>query len=143
MSTEEVPTRFDGPVVIAISESDPGDMGELRTFTSDGVTYLTVPPTKAWCWAEDLAEMKATFDLRWKADMRAIKMWQAAHPERWAGPGTGLIWPDHADMVVWALGEIERLTTALAYHHDGKQGLACTVCEPPPLRRAPALGIKR
>jgi hypothetical protein len=107
MSTEEVATRFDGPVVIAISETDPGDMGEPRSFTSDGVTYLTVPPSKAWGWAEDLAEMKVTFDLRWKADMRAIKMWQAAHP------GHELVWPDHADMVVWALGEIQRLRESL------------------------------
>ena len=43
-------------------------------------------------------ELQATFDLRWKADMRAIKMWQAAHP------GNDQVWPDHADLVVW-LGE--------------------------------------
>lgn len=48
-----------------------------------------------------VAELQATFDLRWKADMRAIKMWQAAHP------GTGLIWPDHADLVVWLLEQLE------------------------------------
>ena len=53
-----------------------------------------------------LSDLRATFDLRWKADMRAIKRWQAAHP------GNDLVWPDHADMVVWLLGEVERLQQA-------------------------------
>ena len=47
------------------------------------------------------AEMTATFGLRWKADMRAIKRWQAAGPDR------ELTWPDHADMVVWLLDQLE------------------------------------
>ena len=41
--------------------------------------------------------LQLTFDLRWKADRRAIKRWQAAHP------GNDLTWPDHADMVVWLM----------------------------------------
>jgi hypothetical protein len=41
--------------------------------------------------------LQLTFDLRWKADQRAIKRWQAAHP------GNDLTWPDHADMVVWLM----------------------------------------
>ena len=59
---------------------------------------------------EHLAELEATFDLRWRADMRAIKTWQAAHP------GKDLTWPDHADLVVWLVGENERLrkTTEVA-----------------------------
>jgi hypothetical protein len=56
-----------------------------------------------------IVERDASFDLRWKADMRAIKMWQEAHPER------GEIWPDHADMVVWLL---EALTEARALLDD-------------------------
>lgn len=48
-------------------------------------------------------ELQATFDLRWAADMRAIKRWQEAHP------GNELTWPDHADLVVWLLEELERL----------------------------------
>ena len=47
-----------------------------------------------------LAEMQATFDLRWKADMRAIKRWQKEHP------GNDLVWPDHADMVVWLMEKL-------------------------------------
>lgn len=48
-------------------------------------------------------DLQANFDLRWKADMRAIKMWQEAHP------GNDLVWPDHADLCVWLLEERERL----------------------------------
>jgi hypothetical protein len=43
------------------------------------------------------AELQRTFDLRWDADMRAIKRWQAANP------GNDLVWPDRADLVVWLL----------------------------------------
>lgn len=50
-----------------------------------------------------LAEMQATFDLRWAADMRAIRRWQEAHP------GNELVWPDHADMVVRLLEELDRM----------------------------------
>ena len=46
-------------------------------------------------------ELQAGFDLRWAADMRAIKRWQAAHP------GKDLVWPDHADLVVWLLEQLE------------------------------------
>jgi hypothetical protein len=55
-------------------------------------------------------QLRFTFDLRWKADMRAIKRWRAAHP------GNELVMPDHADLVVWLMeqhdaadGTIERL----------------------------------
>ncbi len=59
----------------------------------------------------EAAEHRASFDLRWKADMRAIKRWQAAHSDR---PNVELTWPDHADMVVWLLGEVERLKDAVS-----------------------------
>lgn len=66
----------------------------------------------------DLAEMRATFDLRWKADMRAIKRWQDAHP------GKELVWPDHADLVVWLLrlydkAESHLETGCITGHTDG------------------------
>ncbi len=40
-------------------------------------------------------DFQASFDLRWKADMRAIKRWQEKHPKR------DKVWPAHADLVVW------------------------------------------
>ena len=49
----------------------------------------------------EIAEHDASLDLRWKADMRAIKRWQEAHP------GKELIWPDHADLCVWLLEQWE------------------------------------
>jgi hypothetical protein len=50
-----------------------------------------------------LEEYDFTFRLRWEADRRAILRWQEAHP------GNDLKWPNHADLCVWLLGEIDRL----------------------------------
>jgi hypothetical protein len=52
-------------------------------------------------------ELQDSFDLRWKADMRAIKKWQAANQ------GNDLSWPDHADLVVWLMAGRDRLRAAL------------------------------
>lgn len=52
--------------------------------------------------AEHLEETENSFNLRWDADMRAIKRWREAHP------GKELVLPDHADLVVWLLGELEK-----------------------------------
>jgi len=41
----------------------------------------------------ELEELRATFELRYKADMRAIEQWRQAHP------GKELTMPDHADLV--------------------------------------------
>jgi hypothetical protein len=51
---------------------------------------------------EQIKDHELSFDLRWKADMRAIKRWQAD------GEGRELTWPDHADLVVWLLEKLER-----------------------------------
>lgn len=48
----------------------------------------------------ELAELQATFDLRYAADMRAIKRWQET-------TGRTQVWPDHADLVVWLLEQLE------------------------------------
>ena len=61
-------------------------------------------------------ELQLSFDLRWKADQRAIKRWQAAHP------GNDLTWPDHADMVVWLLEQISS-ENAIG-HAPGEKGTA-------------------
>jgi hypothetical protein len=55
-------------------------------------------------WAADqIEEHNQSFDLRWKADMRAIKRWQEAHP------GNDLTWPDHADLCVWLLEQLDAI----------------------------------
>ena len=52
--------------------------------------------------AAELRDHEQSFDLRWKSDMRAIKMWQEAHPGNdlvavsWAGPS-------HDDLCVWLM----------------------------------------
>lgn len=52
---------------------------------------------------DETEDYRAFFELRWDADLRAIKRWQDAHP------GGELVWPDHADLVIWLLDRIERL----------------------------------
>ena len=52
--------------------------------------------------ADELITHQHSFDLRWKADMRAIKRWQAA-------TGRTMTWPDHADLVVWLLEQLETM----------------------------------
>lgn len=49
---------------------------------------------------EKVAEYDAVFDIQWKADQRAIKMWQKA-------TGEVLKWPDSAKLSVWLMGEID------------------------------------
>jgi hypothetical protein len=50
---------------------------------------------------EELTELQYIFKLRWDADRRAIKRWQEA------APGRELVWPDHTDLLVWLLDELE------------------------------------
>ncbi|AUN31996.1 hypothetical protein [Niveispirillum cyanobacteriorum] len=49
---------------------------------------------------KDMAEMAAGFMLRWRADMRAIARWQAA-------TGRVMTWPDHADLCVWLMEQLD------------------------------------
>lgn len=56
---------------------------------------------------EQIESLEATFDLRWKADIRAIKMWREANP------GNDLVMPDHADLVCWLLDELSKLREKL------------------------------
>lgn len=53
------------------------------------------------CTAEKMREMEHTFDLRWKADMRAIERWRAERPKE-----RELRQPDHADLCVWLLEQL-------------------------------------
>lgn len=68
----------------------------------------------------EVDEMKRTFGMRWKADMRAIKRWQSASPNNY------LEWPDHADLVVWLLEQLDaaekRASDASWLANAGRQG---------------------
>jgi len=52
-----------------------------------------------------LRELDRLFDLRWKADMRAIKRWRDAAP---AGEDRSLTMPDRADLGVFLLERLRR-----------------------------------
>jgi hypothetical protein len=53
---------------------------------------------------EERDNLQVSFDLRWKADMRAIKAWQTAHP------GSDLVWPDHVDLCLWLMEQLNKAT---------------------------------
>lgn len=59
---------------------------------------------KAQAAISENAETQHVFDVQWKADQRAIKRWQKANP------GNELVWPDRADMVVFLMGELDKLS---------------------------------
>ena len=51
-----VETHVNGQVVILQTKSDPGDMGEPRIFSEDGVTYICVPNFELWPRPADAEE---------------------------------------------------------------------------------------
>jgi hypothetical protein len=67
---------------------------------------------KAEAVAKERAGYDASFNLRWKADMRAIKAWQKA-----TGRGE-LVWPDHADLCVWLLNRLTDAVSLLENYGD-------------------------
>ena len=50
--------------------------------------------------AGEVASLQNTFDLMWKADQRAIKLWQEA-------TGKDHIWPDRTKTTLWLLERLE------------------------------------
>lgn len=56
----------------------------------------------------ELAELQGVFDLIWKADMRAIEMWQEANP------GNDLVWPDGAKLTLWLMGQLDKAEAEVA-----------------------------
>lgn len=72
----------------------------------------------------ELIDLRALFDLRWKADQRAVKRWKAAHPER------QLVWPDHADMVVWLIEQADENAARIAIVRAAAQAAHDAVWHP-------------
>lgn len=54
---------------------------------------------------ERLADLESTFELIHQSDMRAIALWQEAHPDR------RYVWPDRTKMVTWLLERLESVRT--------------------------------
>lgn len=67
-------------------------------------------------------ELRASFDLRWKADMRAIRLRREQSQD-----DDNLTWPDHADLVVWLLAERDRLAADVERLLSDAARLACIV----------------
>lgn len=59
-------------------------------------------------YEEGVRELEASLKLQQDANMRGVKLWQAAHP------GNELVWPDQAKMVAWMLETITSLESRLA-----------------------------
>ena len=49
---------------------------------------------------EQVADLQRTFDLMWRADQRAIKLWQEKNP------GNNLVWPDRSKLTGWLLNKL-------------------------------------
>src|SRR6266550_5677645 len=56
----------------------------------------------------EIYELHEAINLRMDADRRAIKHWQEAHP------GHDDEWPDHADLCVWLMEQLDKLEA----HHE-------------------------
>jgi len=76
------------------------DMEELEAQNAslEKLTFRTESQLEAA--QKEIDDFQHSFNIRWDADMRAIKRWQQA-------TGNELTWPDHADMVVWLLEQLE------------------------------------
>lgn len=72
--------------------------------------------------ADELESLNASSSLRWNADMRAINRWRKEKPRARA-----LLWPDHADLCVWLLNQLEA-------SHAMIETLAYSIINPDALR---------
>lgn len=88
-------------------------MGEPRELTADEIrSVLGAHPSRKvlenlvqrYRWLEnELKDLEASFDFRWKADMRAIERWKKENPEDRSHK-----WPDHVNLVLFLMSELEK-----------------------------------
>lgn len=88
-------------IVERLTAKVPQNVMNASTLTEAAAT-ITALRARVEELEREKAESDLAFDLRWDADMRAIKRWQEAHP------GNDLVWPDHAELCLWLLTELER-----------------------------------
>lgn len=89
---------YETVICIVIEDDKPGTI-RLREFPTIEVTLVIDEEA-----ANQIADLERTFDLRWKADMRAIERWRTDSPDK-----RELTLPDHADLVVWLLEKLDAL----------------------------------
>lgn len=87
-------------------------LADAHRLAENPLMHASIPEMRAALKVviEELAERDRSFDLRWKADMRAIKRWQAEKPAE-----RELVWPDHADLCVWLMGRLDSLEAGVRY----------------------------
>lgn len=56
----------------------------------------------------DIKEREQAFEIHWNATRTATKLWQEQHPGQ---EGT---WPDHANLCVWLMGQLEAIREELS-----------------------------
>lgn len=93
-------------LIATVENGAPGDFCE--TEWANAQIMASAPELR-----ERVDDLERSFDLRWNADQRAIKRWQAAAPE---GEDRSLTLPDHADLVVWLLEKLNATTARLRAH---------------------------
>ena len=76
----------------------------------------------------EVEEFEMSFELRWNASRRGGKKWQEA------GPGRELTWPDHADLVVFLMEQIDAKDALLketlgAIRMAFEEGFGCGMLE--------------
>ena len=59
---------------------------------------------------ERVRKLQVSLDLQWNSALRAIKQWQAAHPDK------ANIWPDHKELLLWLMEEVKNEREACAAH---------------------------
>jgi len=81
----------------------------LRVSESDPVQQEAADALEAQ--AERIAEQDYVLEMKWRAEDRAIKSWQAK-------TGEHLTWPDQAKLVEWLMDELHAARAAL----NGEKG---------------------
>lgn len=88
---------LDTTTACVVVEGDAAGTLRLREYATDELVQMRVDEGPLDAIVQERDDLVRTFDLRWAADMRAIKRWRAA------APGRELTAPDHADLVVYLL----------------------------------------
>lgn len=81
-------------------------IAELRQRLMIGGATVELSGQEIDLLCETIEDHEQHFDLCWKADMRAIKRWQAE-------TGRDLTWPDHVELVIWLGQERDKLLETL------------------------------
>lgn len=77
-----------------------GELGAAKSALAEMREQLSIVTRERDELRREAAEHDASFQLRWKTDMRAIERWQKA-------TGRTMTWPDHADLCCWLMDQLD------------------------------------